>query len=108
MIYYSPRMPKPASTAPSAADEKLDQVLYYLQRMDRRDKWRTIGGFFRTLISFIPVVVLLWSVWYVVEHGSELMTMIIKQTASATAEATKGSGQGMLDELMKQYALPRK
>ena len=92
-----------SSVSGQTTDEKLDKVIFYLQRMDRRDKWRTVGGFCRTLISFIPLFLLLWSAWYIVGHGNELMQTIIKQTASATAEASQNAGQGMVDKFMKQY-----
>lgn len=105
-------MPKPdtpqSPTSGSSTNEKLDQVIYYLHRMDKRDKMRTIGGFIRTLISFIPLILLLWSVWYIIQHGDELMETIIKQTATATADAAKGSSQGMLEQFMKQYDTPKK
>ena len=76
--------------------------------MDRRDRWRTVGGFFRSLIAIIPVILLLWSAWYFVQHGAELMKMIANQAASSAAEYTKGQSQGMLDQFMNQYSYPNK
>ncbi len=83
-------------------DEKLGAILEHLKNLDRRDRWRTWGGFFRGLISIIPVIVLLWSVWYTIQHGQELLEMITKQAAKQAAEAAAGSA-GNLQEQFQEY-----
>ncbi|MDD5054654.1 MAG: hypothetical protein PHZ00_00105 [Candidatus Peribacteraceae bacterium] len=95
-------------TKPMNNDEKLDAIVLYLDQMNKRDRLRTVGGFIRGLIGLIPVVVVLGSLWYFASHGEELMKMIANQAASSAAEYTKGQGQGLVDELMKQYSFPQK
>jgi hypothetical protein len=95
----------PPSKVPqdTSVEAKLDIIIQHLQRMDTRDKWRTVGGFFRTLIALIPVLLLLWSAWYFVGHGAEMMKMIADQAASSAADYTKNQGSSMFDEMMKKY-----
>jgi hypothetical protein len=103
-----PTFRMPPVTQPVATEEKLDEIVSCLRRMDKRDKLRTIGGFIRGLFSLIPIVVLLGSLWYFASHGEELMKMIANQAASSAAQYTQGQGQGLVDELMKQYSFPNK
>ena len=100
-------MPTP-TTKPVTVEAKLDQILFHLERMDRRDKLRMIGGFFRGLLGIIPLVLLLLSGWYFVNHGAEFMKMIADQAASSAAHYTKNQSNGMFDQFMKQYSIPKK
>jgi len=79
--------------------EKMDMILLYLHRMDRRDKLRTIGGFFRGMLGLIPLVLLLWSTWYFIEHGEEFMQQI---TSEAVKQSAAYSQDSMMDQL-EQY-----
>lgn len=53
-------------------------ILYYIQRMEKRDKWRTIGGTVRSIINFIPIALLLVSTWYLYYHGDDMIKLITK------------------------------
>lgn len=99
-------MPKTAPTPDTSVEAQLSEILEHLRRMDARDKLRTWGGFIRGIIAIVPLILLLWSAWYFVEHGAEMMKMIADTAASSAAEYTKGQGQSMVDELMKQYTTP--
>ncbi|PIR48690.1 hypothetical protein COU80_03225 [Candidatus Peregrinibacteria bacterium CG10_big_fil_rev_8_21_14_0_10_55_24] len=88
-------MPKkpPATTS---VEEKLDEIVLRLKHLDRRDRLRTIGGFFRGVIGLIPIAVLLLSVWYFYEHGDELLAKIAQQAAEQAASVTQqGAGSFM-------------
>lgn len=98
-------MPK-AETPPTSIEEKMEEILVHLRRMDARDKLRTWGGFIRGIIALVPLILLLWSAWYFMEHGAELMKQVADTAASSAAQYTKGQGQSMVDELMKQYSIP--
>ncbi len=91
------------ATATASTNEKLDLIAEYLRRMDQRDRLRMWGGFFRTLIAIVPMIVFLWSLWYFANHADELMKKIANQAASSAAEYTKQNSQGMVEQLMKQY-----
>jgi hypothetical protein len=105
---YTLPMPTTLPAKPETTEMKLDRILFHLERMDKRDRLRTIGGFIRTLIAVIPIVLLLWSAWYFVDHGADLMKMVADQAAKSAAQYTKTQSNGMLDQLMKQYGAPKK
>jgi hypothetical protein len=92
---------------PNKVEDKLDEIIAHLRTMDARDRLRTWGGFVRSLIAIIPVIFLLWSVWYFAAHGTEFMKMIADTAASSAAEATKNQGQGLYEQMMKQYSVPK-
>jgi hypothetical protein len=101
----------PAPKTPQACttmEEKAEEILMHLRRIDARDKLRTWGGFVRGIISLVPLILLLWSSWYFYKHGAELMKMIANQAASSAAEYTKNQSSGMLDQFMNQYSNPNK
>jgi ATP-dependent Zn protease len=101
-----PTKSAPAS-APETLESKLDKIVLHLERLDKRDRWRTIGGFFKFLVSLIPVLFLLGSAWYFLQHSGDIMKMIADQAASAASKYTQNQSQGMFDTLMKQVA-PKK
>ncbi len=87
-------------------DEKMEEILLHLRRMDARDRLRTWGGLIRGLIAIIPLIILLWSLWYVAEHGQELMKQMANTAASSAAEYTKGSSKSLYDEILNKYKVP--
>jgi len=101
-------MPK-AQTAPEpTVEDQLGEILEHLRRMDARDRLRTWGGFVRGIIAIVPLILLLWSAWYFVEHGAEMMKMIADTAASSAAEYTKSQGTGMYEQFMNQYSPAKK
>lgn len=78
-------------------DDKLSIIISYLDHMNRRDKLRTAGGFVRSLISIIPIIILVWSAWYFYGHSDELITKITEQAAKQAA-----SMSGVNEEQMKK------
>ncbi|PIQ75947.1 hypothetical protein COU78_03200 [Candidatus Peregrinibacteria bacterium CG10_big_fil_rev_8_21_14_0_10_49_24] len=92
---------KTDAEAPLTTDDRIDMIVEYLRRMDKRDKLRTWGGFFRGILGLIPLVLMLVSVWYIYEHGDELLKKITQQAAQEAAAMTSNSAQ----DLMKQIEL---
>ncbi len=90
----------------TSVEAKMEEILVHLRRMDSRDRLRTWGGFVRGIIALIPLILLLWSAWYFVEHGAELMKMIADTAASSAAEYTKSQGSGMYEQFLNQYSKP--
>jgi hypothetical protein len=87
-------------------DEKMDIIIGHLEAMNKRDKLRTTGAFIRGMLGLIPLIFFVWSIWFAINHGDELLKQITTQAATAAAEATKNGGQGMLDDLLKKYDFP--
>jgi uncharacterized membrane protein len=101
-------MPAKTSAPDTSVEAKLDTMIDILEKMNTRDRLRTWGGFIRGILALIPLILFVWSAWYFVNHGEELMKMIANQAASSAAEYTKNQGQSMVDQLMNQYAVPKK
>lgn len=93
---------------PETIESKLDKIILHLEKIDKRDRLRMIGGFFRFLITLIPILVLLGSGWYFAQHSAEIMKMIAEQAASAASKYTQDQSQGVLDQLMKKVTVPKK
>lgn len=86
----------------SGTDEKLDIIIELLERMDKRDKLRMVGGFYRGLLSLIPILLLIWSTWYFIAHGSELMSQITKQAVQQSADYQQNSLMDQFNQYMNK------
>lgn len=98
--------PSPRMETKQDVSEKLDVVIMYLQKMDKRDRIRTWGGFARGMISLIPMLFFIWSIWYFAAHGDEIIKKITDESAKAATRYT----QDQSGELMKQLQniMPKK
>ncbi|GEM_PF-1536825 len=113
----APKIPAPAPEASTLAvstglgevQDRLDMVLLYLHNMDRRDKWRTRGGFLRGLISIIPVLIAVWAAWYFYMYGDILMkklTMEVVRQSAAYSENTMENRIQQLVPLIENLTIP--
>ncbi|MSR67796.1 hypothetical protein EXS65_03165 [Candidatus Peribacteria bacterium] len=101
----SPKVTPP----PQTLEQKLDRIVLHLERLDKRDKMRTIGGGIRFFVNLIPLALFLGGGWYFINHTEEFMKMIADQAASSAAEYTKNQTKGgIFDQLMKQVTVPKK
>ncbi len=64
-------------------DDKLDQIIEYLHRMDRRDRLRTIGSTIKSLISIGTLVFFIWSGWYLSTHTDDILKKITDQATKS-------------------------
>tara|TARA_Y100000310_G_C20498096_1_gene722554 strand:+ start:338 stop:646 length:309 start_codon:yes stop_codon:yes gene_type:complete len=80
-------------------DDKLDIIIENLRRMDKRDRLRTIGGFFKGIISMIPIIIMLVSIWYVYAHGDKLLQKITQQAAQEAANITGDSAGKLMEQI---------
>lgn len=87
--------PPTPQTAGLSTDDKLDMIVMYLHRMDKRDHWRTIGGFFRSMIAIIPILIFIWSTVYFLQHGTEIIKEITDQSVKSAASYSQ---QGLMDQ----------
>ncbi len=67
--------------------ELLEKIITHLEHIDRRDRIRLWGGFVRSLLSLIPTIIFLWTLWYVSENTDALLRKI----ANIAVEVTSGS-----------------
>ncbi len=88
---------------PVTKEDKLDVIIDYLDRMNRRDRLRTVGGFFRGLLGVVPLVVLLGSLWYLAENGDQLLQKIAATAAQQAMQATSsGTDVFVNSDVIKQ------
>jgi hypothetical protein len=90
--------PKKPPTHEELVEERLDMILQYMHRFERRDRWRTYGGAVRNLIAIVPFILFLGSIWYVFTHGQDLMKMMADEAAKSAANYTQQKSQGFLDQ----------
>lgn len=95
-------MPKPSTPTSANTDQKLDQIVAILERMNKRDRLRTWGGFFRTILHLIPLILILWSTWFAYAHWDELLKEISKAAAEQSAAVMKNQGGDFNKQLQEQ------
>ncbi len=95
--------PLPPTDPVSRIEERLDHVITVLDHMNRRDKWRTVGGFIKGAVTIIPTLILLLSSVYLYLYGSDLIQYLIKET---TAQTQQQMQQSFIDQLMQGAKLP--
>ncbi len=93
---------------PKTTDERLDLIIEYLNKMNKRDRLRTIGGFFRGIIGLIPIIFFLLSMWYVYEYGDQLLEKIAETAARQAAAVTTQNASNIVntidtDALLKKF-----
>jgi hypothetical protein len=104
-------MPKTPESTPSTASitreeidtmkSHLELIAYHIERMDRRDKIRTIEGFIRSLILIIPTILFIWSTWYFIQHSDEIMAKMTEQITKQTMNYSQQGGEDMMKQLQQ-------
>jgi hypothetical protein len=65
-----------------STEELLELLLVHMQNMDRRDYWRTIGGFFKGVLTLIPMILFLVSTWYIYAYRDTILQQITTQVTT--------------------------
>jgi hypothetical protein len=99
-----PAAPTPQADPVGSIDARLDTMIAILERMNRRDKWRTIGGFVRGLIVVIPTLVIILSSIWLYFYGSSLVQDFIQQT---TNQAAQQAQESFMDRMMGSFQAPQ-
>lgn len=86
------------------SDDRLDHIVEVLDRMDRRDRWRTIGSTVRGILGIVPLLIFLGSLWYIYVNGEELLQKIAGEAAKQAASYTQDSSEFMkqVQNMMKK------
>lgn len=71
-------------------EERLDKILAHMEKTERRERMRTVGGYVRTTIAILPIVVFLLTAWYAYSNATELLQKI---TAEAARQSIKMIGR---------------
>ena len=86
---------------PKNTGNKLDEILFYLKRIDHRDRIRMWGSYVHSFLGFIPLAITIWFLWYLYAHGGNLMNQIIERAAQQAAAIT-GQSQGTIIKQLQQ------
>jgi len=92
----------------SSTDNKLDTIIEALDKINKRERWRMVGGFFRGIIGLLPVIVMLAGLWYAYEYSDQILEKIATTAARQAAAVTQYNPAAMIDtssiqEIMNQY-----
>lgn len=89
-----------ARTTDFSTEELLEMMLVHMQRMDKRDKWRAIGGFIRSIINLIPIALLVLTTWYAYAHQDELLKKITENMSQSMAKVIPGASPEEVQRMM--------
>ena len=103
-----------AEQKPQTVEDKLDEIILYLHRMERRDHARMIGAYIKSMFWLISVLFLVWSTWYFAVYGPQLIEDLSKQmiqqsmgmntTPTETSDGSSSTGYWqMFQDYMKGH-----
>lgn len=93
-----------AGAMPVDTSEKLDTIISHLERMDRRDRLRTIGGFVRSLITLVPAILFILSALYLYRNFDDVLERV---TAESAKQAAAMAGDNSFMKGLEKY-MPKK
>ncbi|MEK7591191.1 MAG: hypothetical protein AAB489_03220 [Patescibacteria group bacterium] len=82
----------------NTVESRLDKIVEHLERMDRRDRLRTWGGFVRSLIALVPMIIFLLSAWYLYNNTDEMLKKITEEAAKQAAKYTEQSAGKLMEK----------
>ena len=82
------RKPKPEELD---TPEKIDLIVKYLDKMNKRDRLRTVGAFFRSIIMMIPIALMLGFGWYLHNNFDDFLDRVTAKATSAAMGMTTGN-----------------
>lgn len=91
-------MPK-QETPPETTDERLDIIIEYMRRMDRREKMRSAGAFVSGMIRLVPIAIFLWGSWFFYLHGDSVIQNITEQAARQAAKIAGENANTMVQTI---------
>ena len=93
-------MPKKTSDS----KDQLEEILEHLRHIDRRDRLRMWGSFFRGVIGIIPTIAFIYGLWYFYHHGDEVLSKVTQQAAEQAMRMTQESSDGLIDQLNEKFS----
>lgn len=89
---------------PQTTDERLDEILFHLEKFQARDKWRTFWGSIGGLVRLIPIAVTLYFAYYFYMHGEQIIADAIEASTNSFS-ARMSSGASMMQNTFNADAL---
>ena len=74
-----PRKEAEPAEKPASIEDKLDAIIFYLHKMERRDHMRMIGAYIKSMISLASLLILVGSsVWFLL-YGEQFIQDMTEQ-----------------------------
>lgn len=93
----APDVKKPL-THEEIVEERLDLIVEYLHRAERRARWSTVGTSVRTFITLIPMLLFLGSLLYVYFNAASILRQIGSEAAKQSWQYSEQGANGLLDQ----------
>lgn len=84
---------------PLTSEQKMDEILFHLKRLDHRDAIRMWGSFVRGLLTVIPLLFLLGSLWYLYVNKDVLIKNIGQAIGEQAGSAVQSKGTDAINNL---------
>ncbi len=81
--------------------ETLSAMLSEIQALNRRDRLRTIGGFFRGMLAIVPTAIFIYGLWYFSANQDSVMKYIMDHAATSASEFATKANQQLMNEFQK-------
>lgn len=92
--------PHPPIHDHQSVEEKLDVIIKYLHRIDKRDRIRMWSGTIHSLLMFIPVILTLLSLWYFYAHMGEIIGGMVGGMMPGGGSADQ---QSIIDQIQEYF-----
>lgn len=87
--------PQPPIHPEQSVEEKLDVIITYLHRIDKRDRIRMWSGTLHSLLTLVPLILTLMSLWYFYTHSSDILKGMMGFGGSGTTQ----NQQSIMDQI---------
>lgn len=82
-------------------EQKLDMIVLYLHRMDRRERIKFVGGIVHSILAFVPLILSIAALWYLYTHGAELISESVKGVF--TGGQSSSEQQGFMEQIQEYF-----
>ncbi len=79
----------------------VQEIRAHIERMNKRDRLRTVGAFFKNIITLIPVVLFIYGAWYLAQHWEEIITDIATKSAEQATNFTNDHMNTILEDFQE-------
>ena len=90
----------------SITADKLDVIIGFLTRAEKRDRLRTYGGAIKNIIALLPVIFVILSGWYFYKNADTIIQSISDRAVKSAAEYNQKSMMDQLQQYMKAGKKP--
>lgn len=79
-------------------DDRLDLIIGYLHRAERRQRLHEVAAFLHTLLAIVPMVLFALAAWYAYAHFDEFVAKVVQETTRQAIQSQEG-----MSEIFKNF-----